>query len=111
MVDFRQEVFVMHRVRVESGDKEGSTIARVRKAGINRSDVLGQYSNQTALIQQPLLEVGEIEGTVMDDRATQAGSILGLRRRTWRASGFAALSADYESIRIGRRAACSYRSW
>src|SRR5262249_35798249 len=75
-----KEVCVMHRVwKKACGDARAGVVERVQRC-IDCIDVCLRNSDQTILIEEPLLEVGEVECAVFHQRSPQASAILGLRQ-------------------------------
>ena len=70
----------MDRVRVEARGKGDAWVADGRKPRIDGRRIGGGYGDKPALIQHALLEVGEVEGSILKYRAPEAGPVLRLRR-------------------------------
>ena len=83
------------------------------QARVDRVDIGRRDRDQSALVEQPLLEIGEVEGAVLDDRTAEARAVLRLRQRQFRVGkrigGIEPLVAEVAVE--ARRAAHWCRSW
>src|SRR5437867_2137479 len=81
MIHFRQEVAVVNRVGIKTRCNRRPLVAGRGKPRVDSVHVYGRDGDEAALIQPPLLEVGEVESAVMYERAAETRAILRLGGR------------------------------
>ncbi len=71
----------MHGVWVDAGADRRAGITGRRQSGVDDRHIFREDGGQSGLIEQPLLEVREVEGAIRHDRAAEAAAVLLLVHR------------------------------
>lgn len=79
MVDLGEEIRAVDRVWIDAGRDLRAGISAGEQPGVDGGDVGRRDGHQAGLVQLPLLEIGEVKGSVGDDRSREAGAVLRLR--------------------------------
>src|SRR5579871_223267 len=78
MVDLGEQIAVVDRIGIDAGGNLRTGVSDGGKPRVDDGHVSGRNGSEAGLVQFPLLEVREVKGAVVNDRAAEAHSVLRL---------------------------------